>query len=430
MDTSTTNVVNAEVVDAEVVDDDFVPKKKQKTENLELAVYSHSTGAREVVNVLTGHGLDVYTVFVPSLGRERQTLAGRLNRGDHAVAAYLAEKAAASASNRATEHCKLGNIFLSKRDSKGAEAEFRAALALDPKHVNAHYFLGIILFSKDDKVGGEAEFRIALALDPNNVNVHCSLGNILKDKGDLVGAEFEYRTAIALEPMNALAHYKLGVLGRDKDAKAEEADKVAKAEEADKVAKAEEADKDAKAEEAFKVAKAEEAFKVAKAEEADKVAKAQEAAKAWATENVATYASTYAAYMVATRNTTLCVAAAKASARIVLKATGAKEKTAAKAAAATVTAAKAVVMLDDALAKEKEKNMKVEASSAYKATVTSDAKTEAEKFKAAVASSPFEDMFETTNILRDAWLEAVEKMTGKTVPPSEFAKFSAKIVAI
>jgi hypothetical protein len=50
----------------------------------------------------------------------------------------------------------------------GAEAEYRTALVLDPKHVSAHIFLRVPLADKDDTAGADAEYRTALAFDPKH----------------------------------------------------------------------------------------------------------------------------------------------------------------------------------------------------------------------------------------------------------------------
>ncbi len=54
----------------------------------------------------------------------------------------------------------------------GAEAEYRTALVLDPKHVSAHIFLGVLLADKGDAVGTKAEYRTALAFDPKHDDAH------------------------------------------------------------------------------------------------------------------------------------------------------------------------------------------------------------------------------------------------------------------
>ena len=45
-------------------------------------------------------------------------------------------------------HFDLGNLLDDKGDAAGAEAEYRAAIALDPSHAEAHFKLGLLLANR------------------------------------------------------------------------------------------------------------------------------------------------------------------------------------------------------------------------------------------------------------------------------------------
>jgi Tfp pilus assembly protein PilF len=64
--------------------------------------------------------------------------------------------------------------------SKGAEAEFKAAIAADPKNASAHYNLGILLMDHLKQYPEvEAELRAAIAADPKYTDAHYNLGLFL-----------------------------------------------------------------------------------------------------------------------------------------------------------------------------------------------------------------------------------------------------------
>ena len=54
-----------------------------------------------------------------------------------------------------------------KKDAKGAEADFEAAIAANPKFAPAHYYLGEDKRARGDKKGAKAELQKAVELDPS-----------------------------------------------------------------------------------------------------------------------------------------------------------------------------------------------------------------------------------------------------------------------
>ena len=108
------------------------------------------------------------------------------------------------------QHTARGAEFLKKKQYPDAEAEYRAAIQLDPQNSDLHISLGITLGRKGDWDGQIAEEREALRLNPNNDRAHVSLGVALSQKDDQEGAIAEYREAIRLNPNNDQAHINLG----------------------------------------------------------------------------------------------------------------------------------------------------------------------------------------------------------------------------
>jgi len=114
-------------------------------------------------------------------------------------------------------HNSLGITLGRKGDWDGQIAEEREALRLNPNNDRAHVGLGVALSQKDDQEGAMAEYREALRLNPNNDQAHINLGNRLSHKKDWDGAIAEYREAIRLNPNNDVAHLSLGVALSQKD---------------------------------------------------------------------------------------------------------------------------------------------------------------------------------------------------------------------
>jgi tetratricopeptide (TPR) repeat protein len=121
----------------------------------------------------------------------------------------------------------LGEEYLGSSPAQEAYAKARAAvdraLALSPELAAAHTARGYLLQVADfDWRGAESEYRRALALAPNDANAKISVANDLATLGDLTSAIDLTRQGLATEPLRAnwygwLASYLLG-LNRLEDA--------------------------------------------------------------------------------------------------------------------------------------------------------------------------------------------------------------------
>lgn len=83
-------------------------------------------------------------------------------------------------------------------DWEGAETEFRRALELDPKHVNAHQWHAVFLAKMGRFKEAFPEIEIAKELDPLSLPVAMSAGAILRYARRYDEAIEELRRAIAL----------------------------------------------------------------------------------------------------------------------------------------------------------------------------------------------------------------------------------------
>jgi tetratricopeptide (TPR) repeat protein len=108
------------------------------------------------------------------------------------------------------QHVASGAEYFKKGQYADAEAEYRAAVRLDPENADLHVCLGIARGTKGDTDGEIAECREALRLNPKNEDVRYNLGGALGRKGDWDGMIAEEREALRLNPNNAGAHRLLG----------------------------------------------------------------------------------------------------------------------------------------------------------------------------------------------------------------------------
>ena len=169
--------------------------------------------AEEAMAMLTeamaqgGHSAGNYSLGL-MLENVRQDVSG-------AEAAYRA--AIAVYPEHAAAQFSFGCLLHRRRDVDGAEAAFRASVAGNPEHTThamAHTNLAILLQSeRQDFDGAEAAYRAAIAADLGATLAHYNLGILLQDeRQDLEGAEAAFRAAIAADPMSPHAHSMLGNL--------------------------------------------------------------------------------------------------------------------------------------------------------------------------------------------------------------------------
>lgn len=104
----------------------------------------------------------------------------------------------------------LGMAFVQKGEVDRAVDLYRSALAKNPsadgtraKNVAAvHNNLGMLLLRSGDREAGVAQFRQAVAIFPRSLNAHLNLGNIALGEGRNGDAVAEFETALALSPGN------------------------------------------------------------------------------------------------------------------------------------------------------------------------------------------------------------------------------------
>ncbi|NIM49539.1 MAG: tetratricopeptide repeat protein [Gemmatimonadales bacterium] len=114
----------------------------------------------------------------------------------------------------AVVHKDLGSLYFTIGEYDKAEAEFRAAVRLDPHNVAAHFNLGTLYLMQHDLARAEREFALLLDLDIESaaaVRVHSNLGHIFVARGDYRRAIREYRAVLVLDSLNLDARHNLAL---------------------------------------------------------------------------------------------------------------------------------------------------------------------------------------------------------------------------
>jgi tetratricopeptide (TPR) repeat protein len=118
-----------------------------------------------------------------------------------ATADYKAAVAKAPTSTTASyANYDLGDLAqIDEKDPSAAETYYRAALATDPRLVNAIYNLAIVLTPSSPRAA-EGEYLQAIALDPGDSDAHLNLAFLYLSQGDATAAHKEFADATSLDP--------------------------------------------------------------------------------------------------------------------------------------------------------------------------------------------------------------------------------------
>ncbi len=117
-----------------------------------------------------------------------------------------------AAPDSAQMHQLLAHEEIKEGNTNRAIAQYRQAIAIDPRLPGVHYELGELLNTASDpavKKEAIAEYRIALQQNPQDEKAILSLAEIAAQQGDVQEAYRDYSKAVALQPADADA--KLGL---------------------------------------------------------------------------------------------------------------------------------------------------------------------------------------------------------------------------
>jgi tetratricopeptide (TPR) repeat protein len=103
-------------------------------------------------------------------------------------------------------HQVLAHEELKEGNTNGAIAQFRKAIAIDPKLPGIHFELAELLNTSQDpnvKKDAEQEYHAALIANPLDEKAECRLGDIDAGKGNTQQAFAEYSKAVEMQPDDA-----------------------------------------------------------------------------------------------------------------------------------------------------------------------------------------------------------------------------------
>lgn len=137
---------------------------------------------------------------------------------------YLAGEAMLDLSVAAPEsgqmHQAMAHELSRERDIPGTIANYRKALAIDPKLPGIHYELAEALRASPDlklRAAAEQEYKLAVAANKRDEKSLTKLGDIAVEKDDFDGAVTYYKQALALTPADADATLGLAHVYLEKD---------------------------------------------------------------------------------------------------------------------------------------------------------------------------------------------------------------------
>jgi tetratricopeptide (TPR) repeat protein len=130
-----------------------------------------------------------------------------------------------AAPDSAQMHQLLAHEEIKEGKANVAIAQYRKAIAIDPRLPGVHFELAELLRTSQDpamKKQAEQEYRAAIQENPQDEKTICALAEIAETKGDTQQAYNDYSQAVALDPGDANA--KLGLakvlIGMDQQDKA------------------------------------------------------------------------------------------------------------------------------------------------------------------------------------------------------------------
>ncbi len=130
------------------------------------------------------------------------------DKNDYATAAADYERYLAQKPGDAAAHFDLGYVYTAQKEKDKAIAEYRKAIALDPKMAQAYLNLGISLLD-DDAKAAIAPLQKATELNYDYAQGHYLLGTAEERAGQSADAVKEYTIAVKLDPDDYPEHITL-----------------------------------------------------------------------------------------------------------------------------------------------------------------------------------------------------------------------------
>jgi tetratricopeptide (TPR) repeat protein len=140
------------------------------------------------------------------------TLLGVLSadRGDRYGAIANYRKAIEIDPKFVDAHVAWGNVLLDERMFDEAIARYKIATEIDPKFTDAYNNWGIAFKEQEDFELAIALYELAIATDPNAAYVYTNMGATLLKQGDLGRAYVNFQKAIEVDPKPAVSYNAWG----------------------------------------------------------------------------------------------------------------------------------------------------------------------------------------------------------------------------
>jgi tetratricopeptide (TPR) repeat protein len=124
-------------------------------------------------------------------------------------------RALACTSRNKLAHNNLGNFLADRERLSDAVEQYRQAMRIDPRYIDAYFNLGGVLFGQGRYEEAIAQYRQAVDIQPDFMLAHNNLGDVFARQGRLDEAIAQYRSALGIQPDFVLALNGLGeVLAR------------------------------------------------------------------------------------------------------------------------------------------------------------------------------------------------------------------------
>ena len=104
-----------------------------------------------------------------------------------------------------------GSSVQTLQDTGQIEAQYKDAIAKDPKNYEAIVGLGNLYFDAGKQEKAIVMYQKALEINPNDADVMTDMGNMYRDTGDFDKAIEAFRKAASIDPRHEQSRYNLGV---------------------------------------------------------------------------------------------------------------------------------------------------------------------------------------------------------------------------
>jgi tetratricopeptide (TPR) repeat protein len=167
---------------------------------------------------LANEAMLTMALVAPGSAQMHQVMAHELARHDDTTAAIANYREALKIDPQLPGlHFELAELLSNSSDASlqaQAEAEYQAALAVNPFDEKAESRLGDLAAKRGDLKQAEADYTRALQLQPDDAETATDLAKVLLSMGQKQKAQALLQKAIQLDPTDYVAHYRLSALYR------------------------------------------------------------------------------------------------------------------------------------------------------------------------------------------------------------------------